>query len=93
MEIGFGSVFDTLTNRSAKHEIKKGIFEFEGDELERGGLGKRLDGPCCDVDSDAHTVGRTVTLGVTVGAHELFTLKEFAMPSRLPWTRESCREA
>ena len=51
--------------------------------MERGGTERRFDKPCSDADSDAHTVGYPVAKGANVGAHELFTPEEIAMPNKL----------
>ena len=52
--------------------------------MERGVTGTRFDRPCSDADSDAHNVGYPVAKGVNVvGARELFTPEEIAMPNKL----------
>ena len=58
-------------------------FEFESAQLERCWTGGMFERPCSDADSDAHAVGFSVANGVNVGEHELFTLKEIAMSSKL----------
>ena len=61
-------------------DMQYGVLEFrleielESAELERVGMGRSVDRPCSDADSDAHAVGYTSIIGVSV-VHELRKLR------------------